>query len=233
MPSHLKLVAGGREMAGSADINDGGKVKNVVGVVLIIWLALVLVLGASGSFVGQPGAPPIPIAAGALIPVIAFLAAYWVIDSFREYVLSFDLQFAAGFQAWRFGGLGFIALYAYGILPGLFALPAGLGDMAIGFTAVWVVRALRDRPEFATSRKYQIWNVLGILDLVVAVSMGGLSAYLGLGMSGSITAFPMARMPLILIPAFLVPLFVMLHIAALIQSRRLAAAGKSCRWVGP
>ncbi len=48
------------------------------------------------------------------------------------------------------------------------------------------------------------WNVLGILDLVVAVSMGALN-----------------RLPLVLVPAYFVPLFVMLHVAALPQARRV------------
>ena len=104
--------------------------------------------------------------------------------------------------------------------------------VAIGLTAVWVLRELRDRPDFATGRVYRIWNMLGILDLVVAVGMGGLSAFLGIGISGPVTSFPMARMPLVLIPAFLVPLFVILHIVALVQSRRLAAAGGTCAWTG-
>jgi hypothetical protein len=34
----------------------------------------------------------------------------------------------------------------------------------------------------------------------------------------------MAQLPLLLIPGFLVPTFVMLHIAALVQSRHRAAA---------
>ena len=219
-------------MAASANIKDDGKTKAAVWAVLVLWLALVFVLGANDSFVRQTGAPPIPVAAGALIPVLVFLVAYWTIGSFHDFVLSFDLQLAAGIQAWRFGGLGFIALYAYGVLPGLFAWPAGLGDMAIGFTAAWVIAALRDRPEFATGRAFRIWNLLGILDLVVAVSLGGLSAYLGMGISGTITRFHMARMPLVLIPAFLVPLIVMLHITALIQSGQLARAGGSCKWSG-
>jgi hypothetical protein len=34
----------------------------------------------------------------------------------------------------------------------------------------------------------------------------------------------MAQLPLVLIPAFLVPIFIMLHVAALIQARRLAGS---------
>jgi len=64
------------------------------------------------------------------------------------------------------------------------------------------------------------WNVLGILDLVIAVSIGTVSAILATGAPGQISTAPMATLPLLLIPAFLVPVFLMLHTAALLQSRR-------------
>ncbi len=219
-------------MSDKETINDSTETRSVIRVVLPVWLAIVLILGANETLVGEPGAPPLPLLIAVLAPIIVFLTAYWSVGSFRDLVLSMDLQFAAGMQAWRFGGLGFIALYAYGVLPGLFAWPAGLGDMAIGFTAVWVLRTLRDRPDFVKSRAYRTWNLLGILDLVTAVSLGAVCAYFGIGISETITTFPMARRPLVLIPAFLVPLFLMLHITSLIQSRKLAAAGKGCAWVG-
>ncbi len=41
------------------------------------------------------------------------------------------------------------------------------------------------------------------------------------GAPGEISTAPMATLPLLLIPAFLVPLFLMLHTAALMQSRQL------------
>ena len=42
-------------------------------------------------------------------------------------------------------------------------------------------------------------------------------------LSGKITTGPMAQLPLVLIPAYFVPIFVMLHLAAFFQARRLAA----------
>jgi hypothetical protein len=176
---------------------------------------------------------PLPILAGVLAPILVFLIAFWTVSPFRDLVMSIDLPVMAGIQAWRFAGLGFIALYAYGVLPPLFALPAGLGDMAIGVTAPLVILALRRHPAFAGSRLFWIWNLFGMLDLVVAVSLGALSAVLGIGISVGITTFPMGRMPLVLIPTFLVPVFVMLHLASLLQARRLAAAGRVCSWPGP
>jgi len=118
-------------------------------------------------------------------------------------------------------------------LPGLFAWPAGLGDMAIGATAPLIIFALRRQPAFAAGRLFQIWNLLGILDLIVAVGLGATSAVLGIGISAEITTFPMGVWPLVLVPTFLVPLFVMLHLASLLQARRMVLAGRACDWTEP
>jgi hypothetical protein len=175
---------------------------------------------------------PLPILAGVLAPILVFLIAFWTVSPFRNFVMSIDLSVMAGIQSWRFAGLGFIALYAYGVLPGLFAWPAGLGDMAIGITAPLVILALKRHPAFAAGRLFWIWNLFGMLDLVVAVSLGALSAVLGIGISAGIATFPMGTMPLVLIPTFLVPLFLMLHLASLLQARRLVAAGKGMQLDG-
>src|SRR5262245_16319550 len=140
----------------------------------------------------------------------------------RTLVLTAVLPLLTAVQAWRFAGFGFIALYVYSVLPGAFAWPAGLGDMAIGMTAPWVALALIRRPGFAASSWFVVWNVLGILDLVVAVTTGMLISILATGGASEITTAPMAELPLLLIPAFLVPLFIMLHMTALFQARRLA-----------
>ena len=94
--------------------------------------------------------------------------------------------------------------------------------MAIGFTAPWVILSLARRPDFAASATFVRWNVLGILDLVVALSIGTVSAALASGAPGEVTTAPMATLPLLLIRAFLVPVFLMLHTVALLQSRRVA-----------
>jgi hypothetical protein len=201
------------------------RVGGFVRVVLGLWFVAVLVLGAAGSFVRAPGAPPWPILFGALTPLGVFVAAYETLPSFRRYVLSADLGFISSIQAWRAGGLGFLALYAHGVLPGLFAWPAGLGDIAVGVAAPWIAFALRRDARFSHSKRFLAWNVLGIVDLVTAVSLGALSSGLLKGLTGGVTTAPMAQLPLVLIPAYLVPLFVMLHITTLLQIRRATRAG--------
>jgi hypothetical protein len=194
-----------------------------VGILLALWLGLVFALGAAGAFVPGAGTPPLPVFIAFALPIAAFAIAYRVSAQFRELVLNLSPVMATSIQAWRFGGAGFIALFIYGVLPGAFAWPAGLGDIAIGATAPAFALALARNPRIAASRGFVIWNVLGILDLVVAVGTGTAIAWFGLGAdAASMNAMP--QLPLVLVPAFLVPIFVMLHITALIQAKRFTAA---------
>jgi hypothetical protein len=202
----------------------GFPIKRTIRLVLGIWLAAVLLLGAAGAFARPPGTPPIPILIGAVVPLVVFLVAYGDSAAFRAFILTIDLPLTTAIQAWRAGGLGFLALYAHGILPGVFAWPAGLGDIAIGVTAPWIALALVRRRGFASSRLFVAWNLLGILDLIVAVGIGALSAVSVWGIAGEVTTGPMAQLPLVLIPAYLVPLFIMLHLAALLQSQHAEPA---------
>jgi hypothetical protein len=214
-----------------SELNIGSSsVRSVVFVALALWFGVVFLLASQGAFVGSANSPPLRIFFGVTIPLALFLAAYFRWKSFREFILGADLRFVAAIEGWRWGGLGFLSLYANGILPGLFALPAGLGDMAIGITAPWIVISLVRNPLFAGSRRFVIWNILGIADFVVAVSTATLSsgAFPGIiALIGNVTTSPMTRLPLVLIPTFMVPFFTMLHLTALFQARQLARSGKS------
>lgn len=194
--------------------------KTLIACTLTAWFALVLVLGANQAFFRPPDTPPLPILISVLAPLAAFTAAYLRWGAFRQAVLRADLPFLTAVQAWRAGGFVFLALHAYGLLPGLFAWPAGWGDIAIGVTAPWMVLELIRRPAFAGSHLFALWNILGILDLVVAMATGVLSSGMVPGLVSDVTTAPMSRLPLVVIPAFLVPLFIMLHLVALFQARQ-------------
>jgi hypothetical protein len=117
----------------------------------------------------------------------------------------------------RVVGALFLIVMAQGHLPAAFALPAGLGDIAIGLAAPFVaLRLARGTGRAAAVR----FNVLGILDLVVAGILGLL--LLGVVEVTPSTA-PLTLLPLALIPTGAVPLAVALHIVSL---RRLRTAAK-------
>src|SRR5437764_10292683 len=212
----------------ASELNIGrSSVRSVVIAALALWFGLVFFLGAQGAFVTNPGSPPLPIFLGLAIPLSLFLAAYFGWTPFRDFILGADLRFVSAMQSWRWAGQFFFWLYAWRVLPGLFAFPAGIGDMAIGVTAPWIVLGLVRNPLFAASRRFFIWNILGIIDFVVAVSTATLSSGAFPGISaliGNVTTSPMTRLPLVLIPAFMVPFFTMLHLTALFQARQLAHA---------
>src|ERR1700694_5378710 len=125
-----------------------------VAVFFFAWFALISVLRARGAFVPPPGAPPLALLIGLLAPLSLFLLGYRTILPLREFVLSADLRLIVGMQAWRWAGFGFLPLSTYGVLPGIFAWPAGLGDMAIGMTAPLVLATLLRRPDFAASKSF-------------------------------------------------------------------------------
>ena len=188
----------------------------------LAWLALIFFLGARGAFVTPGGRPPLGLLIGLVAPLTLFLVGYSAIRPLREFILSFDLRLIAGIQAWRWAGFGLLTLYTYRVLPGIFAWPAGLGDMAIGVTAPLVLAGLLRRPGFAASKRFVAWNLAGILDLTVAVSIGALVPLFAPSLYGTVSTGAMTQFPLVLIPTYLVPTFLMLHLTALFQARRLA-----------
>jgi hypothetical protein len=204
--------------------HSAARTRVAIAGVLTVWLVAIVVLGVTGALASPPGRPPLPIGIGFAAPLVLFFASLRLSRSFREFVLSVDLRLITGLQAWRFAGLGLLALYTHKILPGGFALPAGLGDMAIGLTAPWVAATLTRQPSFAASGRFRLWTALGMLDLVGAIADGALNMVHATGDPGQINTGAMAQLPLALLPVYLVPIFFMLHVTSLLQST--AAAGK-------
>lgn len=179
-----------------------------------VWFVLSLV--ASGLHLYQTGAnvPPIPLGAGVLTPIVLFLAWFAASPGFRSFVLSLNPRILTIIQSWRLAGFVFLVLASYGILPRMFALPAGWGDITIGATAALVGLNLASPRRRAL---FIIWQVLGIIDLVTAVTLGTVVGFID---PHGIPTSPMTVLPLSLIPTFAVPLFLILHIICIAHARR-------------
>ena len=90
----------------------------------------------------------------------------------------------------------------------------------MGLSAPLVAWTLLAKPDFARSRGFVVWNLLGMLDFALAGVTSTLASGAVAGLvSGPVTAAPMEVWPLILFPAFVVPLFMMLHLTVLFQVR--------------
>src|SRR6185437_13915812 len=134
----------------------------------------VFALGASGAFMAPPKAPPFALLIAFVTPIASGVIAYRTSRRFRDWVLGIEPRLLVALNAWRWAGFSFVVLYVYGILPGFFAWPAGLGDMAIGATAPLILGRLAESPAFVSSRAFLRWNRLGILDLFTAISLGAI-----------------------------------------------------------
>ena len=110
-------------------------------------------------------------------------------------------------------------------IAGLFAWPAGIGDIAIGLLAPIVGVAYARAPHNAATLVAG-WNVFGILDLVIAVGTGFATApSLLQPIEVQPTSDLMTVLPMVLIPVYLVPLSIVLHLASLAKLRREVVAG--------
>src|SRR5262245_31039868 len=192
-------------------------VRSLTVSILVVWFLLALGGSLLGVFDSEPR-PPILLGLGAVVPVAGFVTWYLTSAQFRQLVSTLDLRILTVAQTWRVGGIVFVILYLQGALPGVFALPAGWGDFAIGITAPLV--AWYWKPPFP-SRVFVAWSVLGILDLVLAVILGALASATPMGaLAGDVSTRLMGQFPLSLIPTFFVPLLLILHLISLAQVRR-------------
>jgi hypothetical protein len=104
---------------------------------------------------------------------------------------------------WRIGGIFFIWGMTQGLLDPAFAIPAGVGDILIGVTAIPFAIFLWKGYSWS---KYSIvvWSVLGIADLVNAVTLGVIT-------NPDFRTSTMATLPWILVPTVAVPTALALH----------------------
>ena len=98
-----------------------------------------------------------------------------------------------------------------GKLPALFAVPAGFGDIAVGIATLWIARRIGE----GSPAKPLLWfTVLGIADLVSALTLGALTGFL-LIVHVNPPATLNAELPLAIIPTVGVPLLLATHLASL------------------
>ncbi|HWF46242.1 MAG TPA: hypothetical protein VG168_04500 [Bryobacteraceae bacterium] len=188
---------------------------------IAVWFIFSLAASALHVFRTDPGRPPLPLGLSALIPIALFLLWFATSERFRQFTLALNPRILTIVQTWRTAGFVFLVLYTYGILPGMFALPAGWGDIAIGATAPLVAMKLAT-PEHR--KGFIFWQILGIADLVDAVFLGATAAFFN--PQGTPTS-AMTVLPMSLIPTFIVPLLLIFHVICIAQARRWHARSYS------
>ena len=186
-----------------------------------LWLAVIWSGAIDGVF--RPGGNRLPLVPLAIfLPVIVGVPILVRSKRIGEVLDAMPASWLIGLQVYRvFGGI-FLVGWARGVIPSLFALPAGIGDVITGLLALPVAYSLASRNSNAV-RGAIAWNIFGLLDFTIAVGIGLATAPGPFQVIvPSIPNTAVGLYPTVLIPAFAVPSSILLHVLSLRQLRRVA-----------
>jgi hypothetical protein len=184
-----------------------------------LWAAVAWTAAINGVF--RTGASPLPLLPSAIfLPVIIGAPLLLLSKRVGQLLDAMPTTWLVALQLYRVFGSQFLADWLHGLLPGLWALPAGTGDVLTGLFAVPAAIALATGT--AEGRKAAIlWNIFGLADLAVAITLGMIISpgpfqlIVPSGPSIGLDGYPN-----VLTPAFVVPGSILLHALSLRQLRR-------------
>lgn len=139
-----------------------------------LWLAGVWTLAINGAFQPVPGVarlPRLPIAIFA--PVIIGLFVLLRSKSIAALLDATPAAWLIALQVYRILGGIFLVNWMHGTVAGVFAVPAGIGDMLTGIMALPVALLLASGTERGRSAA-MAWNIFGLLDFAVAITLAEL-----------------------------------------------------------
>jgi hypothetical protein len=197
------------------------RAKVIAAGLAVAWAVLIVATTAAGGFrPGVLGMIPGPVVAFTLLLLVLF-ASWYFFDGFRKALLNVPLSALIGVNVARFLGVFFLLLHARGRVPAPFAPSAGWGDILVAALAI-PLAVLATKAEHYASW-IRSWNFLGALDLVVAVTLGVLSAE---GTPFQIFdekpgTLALSTLPWIMIPTMLVPIFLLNHLLVHTKMRAL------------
>ena len=152
---------------------------------------------------------------GVFLPIVLGLWYALRSPAIRKTVEAIPLSWLVAVQFYRVIGVIFAILAAMGQLPHVFGYPTGYGDVAVGLLALPTAWMLAKGTAYSRTAAY-VWNGLGILDFVVALTTGFLSS------PGQLQQLALDHpnilatgYPLVMISTLLVPLSWILHMLSL------------------
>lgn len=155
------------------------------------------------------------------VPLVLFFVGWQRLPAFRAFADGIPLTGLLGIQIYRLAGAIFLWMYAVQLMPPELGILTGIADVTVGLSALplaWAIqRQMRGIVPIAIG-----WNLFGITDFVLAVSMVSLSIF-GLAVLQP-APVRIGLHPLALIALFQLPISISLHWLAL---RRLIGVRKA------
>jgi hypothetical protein len=183
------------------------------------WAAVAWTAAINGVF--RTTASPLPLLPLAIfLPIIIGAPLLLLSKRVGQLLDAMPTTWLVALQLYRVFGGQWLAYWLRGLLPGLWALPAGTGDVLTGLFAVSAAIALAAGT--AEGRKAAIlWNIFGVADLAVAITLGMIIAtgpFQLIVLNGP--SIGLDGYPNVLTPAFVVPGSILLHALSLRQLMR-------------
>jgi len=172
-------------------------------IVFAVWLFAIVLFASQNVFRNDVRPPRIPMT---LLATLAIGYLFLLSQTYRGIIAGIPQHWLIGIQTFRIlGGVFLIRYYMQGQLPGVFAIPAGVGDMLTGVLAPFVAYWWYAGKPYARGAAIA-WNLFGIADLINALTIGALTG----GGGGGIV------FPIVLIPVYGVPRALLTHSYSLI-----------------
>lgn len=166
--------------------------------VLLVWATAIVSFAATGGFAVDGDGLPWRVIVAVASPLALFFV-YFRRGPVRDFLLAIDPRVVLSIQVWRVVGAAFLYGWALDDLDASFAIPAGVGDVAVGLAAFVALAMLMNG---TLSRAHVIaLTALGIGDFVVAVAVGGVI----------VQPDNLEELRWVLFPALAVPFFAMAH----------------------
>ena len=184
-----------------------------------LWFAVAWSAAINGAFyAGASRIPMLPLAI--FLPVIIGVPLLLLSKRVGQVLDAMPASWLVGLQVYRIFGSWALAAWLHGTLPGVFALPAGIGDVLTGLFAVPAAIVVATGTALGR-RAAIIWNIAGLADFVVAITLGMITAPGPLQLiAPSVASIGAGTYPGVLTPAFVVPSSILLHALSLRQLRR-------------
>jgi hypothetical protein len=184
-----------------------------------LWFAVAWSAAINGVF--RTGASPLPLLPLAIfLPVIIGAPLLLLSKRVGQVLDAMPATWLVALQLYRVFGSVFLVAWVSGVLPGVFAVPAGIGDALTGLFAVPAAIAVATGT--AQGRRAAIiWNIFGLADFAVAITLGLItSPGLFQLIVPDVPSIGAGAYPNVLTPAFVVPSSILLHALSLRQLGR-------------
>ena len=214
----------------STDLTPGQRRTTWLAIMIPYTLWFAVAWSAAINGVLRPGAYLLP-----LLPIAIFLpviiGAPLLLSSKRvgQVLDSMPVSWLVALQLYRVFGSWALATWLRGALPGVFAVPSGVGDTLTGLFAVPAAIAVATGT--TQGRRAAIaWNILGLADFAVAITLGVITSPGRFQLIvPDVSSIGAGGYPGVLTPAFVVPSSILLHILSLRQLRRRGRAEEARR----